>query len=439
VQFSVTPSSGVTTGTRLTEKATIVFENLPPIDTPSVFNTLQVGTPSSYVNPLASPVLDTNINLSWVGVGVPGGNGIASYSIYVSQNGGSYTAWLSNTTALQATYPGTPGSTYAFFSIALDNSGGVQPVPGAPDATVYVSSNLPPNISAISNAVITPDGTFKRKIIATDPNGDRLTYSLGSGSPAGAVINPTNGLFSWHPGRANAETTNFVTVNVIDNGYPALNTNGMFKIVVTDYLDISLGSTNIQSGETNSIPLNIQSSGGVTNLTLTVAVPQNLFTFGTPTTTNVSVGSLNVQNLGTNIVIALASASGQGFDTNNPLALVSFADNMSNSVSQVVVLPILSATGLKPDGTTYVNYVLHSGNVVIVRDKPVIQPLFGTNHTRTLTLYGKPGANYELQYSTNLSGAITWLPALDYTQTNPVILQSVDTNNPTIFYRLLQK
>jgi len=57
---------------------------------------------------------------------MPAGSGVASYSIYVSDNGGGFTPWLTNTTLTNQVYTGTAGHSYAFSSVASDHVGNLQ-------------------------------------------------------------------------------------------------------------------------------------------------------------------------------------------------------------------------------------------------------------------------------------------------------------------------
>jgi uncharacterized delta-60 repeat protein len=59
-----------------------------------------------------------------------------------------------------------------------------------------------------------------------------LTFSLDSGAPVTAVINPTNGVFTWTPASNQAPGTNTVTVRVTDNGVPSLGDSKSFRILV---------------------------------------------------------------------------------------------------------------------------------------------------------------------------------------------------------------
>jgi hypothetical protein len=52
-------------------------------------------------------------------------------------------------------------------------------------------------------------------------------------APAGANVNPTNGLFSWRPAIAQAPSTNPVVLTVTDSGVPPLIATQSFWITVT--------------------------------------------------------------------------------------------------------------------------------------------------------------------------------------------------------------
>ena len=69
-------------------------------------------------------------NVSWSGA-EPGGSGVASYNVYVSDNSGAFTLWQSATTQTSATFTGIISDTYGFSSVATDNVGNMQPTPTA--------------------------------------------------------------------------------------------------------------------------------------------------------------------------------------------------------------------------------------------------------------------------------------------------------------------
>ncbi len=96
------------------------------------------GAPASSITALPANWLGSDLLVEWSGQDDAGGSGLACFDIYVSTNGGSFEVWLRNTTDTSATYPALDGTTYAFYSVARDNIGYVEPAPMVPDATVEI-------------------------------------------------------------------------------------------------------------------------------------------------------------------------------------------------------------------------------------------------------------------------------------------------------------
>ena len=97
------------------------------------------GLPTSAVNSLPATTTSTSFTVSWTGTPGPGATSIASYTIYVSDDGGPFTPFLTNTTLTSATFTGQLGHTYGFYSVATDNLGDVQPTPTGAQATITVA------------------------------------------------------------------------------------------------------------------------------------------------------------------------------------------------------------------------------------------------------------------------------------------------------------
>jgi hypothetical protein len=95
---------------------------------------------------------------------------------------------------------------------------------------VTVIPNHPPVLSPIPNFTVTPGQTVSFQAQASDVDfGERLTFSLDPGAPAGATINASTGAFSWTPTTGG----NFpITVRVTDNGTPPASTTQSFTVTV---------------------------------------------------------------------------------------------------------------------------------------------------------------------------------------------------------------
>ena len=138
--YTVKAKRNTPTGTVIDAEARIVFDTEEPIDTPPIFNTLDSGKPASEVQPLPEFSDDTEFLVSWIGIDPEGGSAIASFTLYVSRDGGAFEAWLTDTTLTEAVYEGESGSRYAFYSVARDNAGNVEGAPAEADAEITVAS-----------------------------------------------------------------------------------------------------------------------------------------------------------------------------------------------------------------------------------------------------------------------------------------------------------
>jgi len=136
VSYTIRPRSGVPTGTIIDAEARIVFDFNEPIDTPPIFNTLDSGAPTSHVTELSGFVEDGTFLVRWTGTDDQNGSGLASFTIFVSTDGGPFVAWLTGTTLTEAPFAGEAGRNYAFYSIARDNAGNTESAPSAADAII---------------------------------------------------------------------------------------------------------------------------------------------------------------------------------------------------------------------------------------------------------------------------------------------------------------
>jgi RHS repeat-associated protein len=116
--------------------------------------TIDSGAPTSAVEALAGTTHATEFIVSWAAGDEAGGSGVAGVDVHVSIDGGEYELWLDDTTAAAAEFLGDNGHTYAFYSVATDNVGHVEPKPLegdeiVPDAVTAVVDDVPPEIAAI--------------------------------------------------------------------------------------------------------------------------------------------------------------------------------------------------------------------------------------------------------------------------------------------------
>jgi hypothetical protein len=301
--------------------------------------------------------------------------------------------------------------------------------------TVNQTTSAP---ATVTNAVIVPNTAFRMPLVSPYNNSDKISYSLGSGAPAGAKIATHHGAsyLAWSPTTAQALTTNLITVVLTDSTNPNLSTNEFVLLTVLDYLSLTMGSTSVPAGQNATVPIYLSSSSGVTNLAFTVDWPSARFTNPSLFISVSGVASSSVQPQGTNLLFNIQTAAGQVLQKSNLIAHLNF-QTVAGQSSAFVYLPVRNVSAAKPDSTPYMNYMPTAGQVAVVSTKPLLAAYFDSNTNRVLTAYGNVGATYQLQSSSDPALPSTWVPLSTYAQTNISQNLPVDASNPFIFYRLL--
>ena len=96
------------------------------------------------------------------------------------------------------------------------------------------TSNTPPVLGSIADQIVIEGQLLLLNVTASDTDlpPQTLTFSLDSGAPAGAALNPVNGLFSWRPSSAQTLGTHLITVRVTDDGAPPMSATSAFLVRV---------------------------------------------------------------------------------------------------------------------------------------------------------------------------------------------------------------
>ncbi len=116
------------------------------------------------------------------------------------------------------------------YSVVISNLAGS--VTSSPAALVLTAPTLDP----VGDKIVTEGALLSFTVTATDPDlpGQTLTFSLESGAPAGATIQPLPGLFTWTPAEDQGPGSYTIAVRVMDNGTPPQGDLRTFNIVVSE-------------------------------------------------------------------------------------------------------------------------------------------------------------------------------------------------------------
>ncbi|NJO93754.1 MAG: type I secretion C-terminal target domain-containing protein [Hydrococcus sp. RM1_1_31] len=262
VSYSVRPKATITTGTVIDAEATIVFDINEPIDTPAILNTIDVDKPTSTINPLAATINEPNFTVTWAGNDNAGGSALASFTVYVSDNGSAFVPWLEKSTLTEAIFKGETNHTYAFYSVAADNAGNVQVLPTVAQASIkVVPKNTAPVLANPIKDLSTSEETLLNftlpaNTFSDSDAGDSLIYSAnlenGNPLPNWLSFNTVNGTFSGTPGNNDSGILN---IQVTASDKSGATVSDIFTLTVINAVNGNSANNNL-SGSANADLLN---------------------------------------------------------------------------------------------------------------------------------------------------------------------------------------
>ncbi|MFI5453930.1 MAG: Ig-like domain-containing protein [Isosphaerales bacterium] len=215
--------------------------------------TVDSAAPTSTVAALP-PFSSTSFTINWSGSDDPGGSGLASYSVYVSDNEGAFAPLMIDTTQTSTNFMGVDGHRYGFYSVATDNVGNVEPTPSSAQATTLVDVT-PPTSTVNPLPAETTSTSFTVSVTGSDP-------TTAGGTPSGvasyAIYDSTDGgafaLFTTVP--ASNPTATFTA--------QAGNTYGFYSVATDNAGNIQATPASAQTTVQILPPLKIASVSSVT-------------------------------------------------------------------------------------------------------------------------------------------------------------------------------
>ncbi len=271
---------------------------------------------------------------------------------------------------------------------------------------------------------------------ATDPDipANTLRFSLDPGAPAGAHIDPATGLFIWMPTRAQAASSNTITIRVTDNGLPTLSDTKTFTVIVPDYLEAIMGSTAVLAGQTGAVTIAIDSTAPVTNVNFTLDVPVARLTGFTLAPPAPPLASATLQQTGpTEFQVSFHTLGGQTLSGLQTVSTLSFRA-VTNGAFALVPLKVSGVSAHEPNGVSLARAVGRDGRVVFIDGTPFLDASSDGAQLQ-LTIYASPGPSYTLQCTPTLTPPL-WLPVWTGPLTNLSQVITLPATNATSFYRV---
>ncbi len=312
----------------------VLVVNHPPVIASIPVQAVDEGTPLAMSIPATDPDVPPN-NLTFslapaapAGATINSTNGFFTWTPTEEQGPGT------NTIQVIVTDDGSPSlRATQIVTVVIHEVNAAPMFLPVPNQTAYVLSPL-----RVTNAVIDPDLPA-----------NRMTFQLLAGAPTGARIHPSRGVFSWAPGRAQAASSNFITVIVTDDGDPPLSATNNFSVLVSDYLELTLGATVLRAGQSGSVPVTMTSSAGVTNLSFLLEAPEGRATNFVLEMLSPDVSGSLEPSAPNRSFIHYNAAAGQSLIGARPLGRLDFTTS-SNQTSAIIPLNISSLAAVQSNG-----------------------------------------------------------------------------------------
>ncbi|HEX7878048.1 MAG TPA: T9SS type A sorting domain-containing protein, partial [Candidatus Eisenbacteria bacterium] len=138
--FTVKPFAGAGTGAPIAMQASVKFDTNVPVLTNTTGHKVDAGRPVSSLAGAPQAVNASTVRVNWNGSDGASGSGVATYDLYMQQNGGTFQFVTGGITGNTATLALTPGKSYGFYTIALDNSGNPESAKNTADGTISLGS-----------------------------------------------------------------------------------------------------------------------------------------------------------------------------------------------------------------------------------------------------------------------------------------------------------
>jgi len=174
---------------------------------------------------------------------------VAGYRVHSTPlSGGATTVVDAGNTTSMTIASLVAGQSYSFFVTAYT----ADAIESDPSTTVTFTvpvatiANTPPTLGLLTDQVVIEGNTLQFKVSAMDSDlpAQTLTFSLGTGAPLGASIDPATGVFTWTPTSSQIPSTNIISVKVTDSGTPAMSATGTFTVIAASagsYYTLKIG------------------------------------------------------------------------------------------------------------------------------------------------------------------------------------------------------
>ncbi|MHB9006233.1 MAG: cadherin repeat domain-containing protein [Limisphaerales bacterium] len=269
--------------------------------------------------------------------------------------------------------------------------------------------NPPPMLEPIPELTANVQMAVRFANRATDPD-QPLVFGLGADAPPTVFLDPHTGRLTWVPTRAQARTTNVFTVWVRDSGLPPAFATNTITVVVGDYLALGLGQTVVRAGETGRVPVTVDTSSGLTRVSVLAQVTDPQLTPLALTGWAPEVDRATLQAVDADLWrLEFVARAGQPFESVQTLGQLEFATAVEQP-SAFVILHLSELGNRQTNGLPVAHVIAENGRVAVVAREPLLEALPTNGAAPLLALYGQPAATYRIDATPDVLATGGWQP-----------------------------
>jgi hypothetical protein len=335
---------------------------------------------------------------------------IAGYVLYAGLEPGNYVNRFDVGPATTQLVSGlTEGHTY-YFAVTAYNVSGLESDPSL-ELAVAVSRDVPdpPTYLNCYSVKVGDRLVVTNAVLGEYTTAEALRFEATGPDDARFRINATNGVFSWVPAPHFASSTQYFDVTVTSDGLALPTERRTLCVIVNDYAVVELGSMMARAGENANVLLGIYSSTGLTNLCVNIQYPQDRLANLSLVNLNPLVCSAILTPVSNNVVRACFSTCPgiklEGWNTMGQLRVSALPQN-----SAFAPFCVIGTSALRADGQPVSHVVGRDGRGIVIGNEPLLETSGNPDGTVWLTLYGKPGATYQILRAGNVWPQPSWQP-----------------------------
>ena len=358
-------------------------------------------------------------------------NGTAPYTYRWRKNG----SLIPGANSPTFTIPSPQFSDAAGYDVIVEN-----PFGAVVSRSAQLSVLTPPQFGTITDVVANVLTPVRLSSAVTDLNTPplNLVYSLAPGAPVGAAINTSNGVFRWTPTRAQAGTTNPITIRAVDSSRSFLSNSISFTVFVNDFIEITSTNAALLAGSSGSVPIDINSSAKLLSL-------QSIFQLDTTRLSNLTVEALAPAQATVALAmmdpntasITFTPGAGLFLQNTQHLARLRFTA-VTNQSSAFVPLHFVGLAETRATPGAPPTLLATDARIAIVGATPLVEAIRSSTGQRSLNVYGIPGTTNAILQTTNITDPGAWTLRGNLAMGTNVVRNSVTGTplSPYIYYRL---